>query len=73
MAVCHTRQLKQFQATRGQIYPGCKKKVLYDKGIEALEQVGQRWWMPCPIPGYTQGQAGLGSEQPDLTLGIPVH
>lgn len=42
MAVCHTRQLKQFQATRGQIYPGCKKKVLYDKGIEALEHTVQR-------------------------------
>ena len=27
----------------------------------------------CPIPGGLQGQAGQGSEQPDLAVGAPVH
>ena len=26
-----------------------------------------------PIPEDTQGQAGPGSEQPDLAVGVPVH
>ena len=27
----------------------------------------------CPIPVDTQGQAGRGSEQPDLAVSVPVH
>jgi len=27
----------------------------------------------CPIPGNIQGQAGWGSKQPDLAVGVPVH
>ena len=27
----------------------------------------------CPVPGDTQDQTGWGSEQPDLTVGVPVH
>jgi len=27
----------------------------------------------CPIPGSVQGQAGWGSEQPDLVEGVPAH
>ena len=27
----------------------------------------------CPIPGDTQEQAGWGSEQPDVAVGVPVH
>jgi len=26
-----------------------------------------------PASGNTQGQAGWGSEQPDLAVGVPVH
>jgi len=26
-----------------------------------------------PIPGDTQEQAGWGSEQPDVAVGVPVH
>ena len=26
----------------------------------------------CPIHGHIQGQAGLGSEQPDLAVDIPA-
>jgi len=39
-----------------------------------------RLWIRLPrdvvdalIPEDTQGQAGRGSEQPDLTVGVPVH
>ena len=38
----------------------------------ALRQVAQRGG-GCPIPGDTQGQAGWGSEQPDVAVGVPVH
>ena len=27
----------------------------------------------CPVPGDIQGQAGQGSEQSDLSVGVPVH
>ena len=27
----------------------------------------------CPVLGDIQGQAGLGSKQPDLTVDVPVH
>jgi len=27
----------------------------------------------CPIPGDIQGQAGWGSEEPDLAVDVPVH
>ena len=39
---------------------------------EALEQVAQRGG-GCPIPGDTRGQAGQGSEQPELAVDVPVH
>uniref|UniRef100_A0A8V0Y7Y2 Peptidase S1 domain-containing protein n=1 Tax=Gallus gallus TaxID=9031 RepID=A0A8V0Y7Y2_CHICK len=34
-------------------------------------QVAQRGG-GCPIPGDTQGQAGRGSKQPDLPVGVPA-
>ena len=37
-----------------------------------MAQVVQRG-SGCPIPGDTQGQAGQGSEQPDVAVGVPVH
>jgi len=27
----------------------------------------------CPVPGDVQGQAGQGSEQPDVAVCVPVH
>ena len=43
----------------------------YDEGGEALQEAAKRG-AGCPIPGDTQGQAGRGSEQPDLAVGVPV-
>jgi len=37
--------------------------------VEQIAQRGGGW----PIPGDIQYQAGLGSEQPDLAVGVPVH
>ena len=54
-----------FQTKRGKIYTGYKEKVFYVKSNEALAQVAQRCGR-CLILGDTQGQAGWGSEQPDL-------
>jgi len=48
-----------------------KEKIFYSEGGEALEQVVQRG-IRCSIPGDIQGQAGPGSEQPDLAVDIPV-
>jgi len=44
----------------------------YNKGSETLEQVVQGS-DGCRIPGDIPGQAGWGSEQPDLDVGVPVH
>ena len=38
----------------------------------SLEQVVQGAGR-CSIPGDTQGQAGQGSEHPDVAVGVPVH
>ena len=46
--------------------------IFYDKSNEALEQVAQRGG-GCYVSGDIQGQAGWGSEQPDLPVGVPVH
>jgi len=54
------------------IYIGCKEKVVYNKDGEALEQVAQRCG-GSHVPGDIQGQAGQGSEHPDLPVGVPVH
>jgi len=27
----------------------------------------------CSVPGNIRSQAGLGSQQPDLDVGVPVH
>ena len=42
------------------------------KGGEALAHVAQKGG-ECPVFGDTQGLAGPGFEQPDLTIGVPVH
>ena len=43
--------------------------MFYDKSSEVQEQKDGG----CPIPVDTQGHIGWGSEQPALTVGIPVH
>ena len=50
----------------------CFLFFFYSKGGETLEQVALRGG-GCPVPGDVQGQAGQGSEQPDLAVGVPVH
>ena len=40
----------------------------------AWEEQGSVGYIPHSyVPGGTQGQAGLGSEQPDVAAGVPVH
>ena len=46
--------------------------IFYDEGGETLAQVAQRGGR-CPIPGNIPGQAGRGSEQPDLAEDVPAH
>ena len=55
-----------------EIQIGYKEGVFYNKGVEALEQVAPRGG-GCPILGDIQGQAGQGSEQFHLPVGVPVH
>ena len=45
------------------------EEVFNNKVGEVVEQGAQRG-SGCPIPGYVQGQAGRGSEQPDGAVGI---
>ena len=63
--------IDRFQTKRGDIEIWYKEDF-YSMGGEALQQIAQRCggW---PIPGDTQGQAGQGSEQLDLAVGVPVH
>jgi len=49
-----------------------KLAVLPPSMYGALEQVAQRS-DGCPVSGDMQGQAGQGSEQPDLAVGVPVQ
>ena len=46
--------------------------MFYSRGDEALEQFAQLCGV-CPIPGDTQGQAGQGSDHPDVAVGVPIH
>ncbi|KAK4818261.1 hypothetical protein QYF61_009966 [Mycteria americana] len=49
-----------------------RKAFFYNEGGETLQQVAQRGGR-CPIPGNIQGQAGQGSEQPDLVEDVPAY
>ena len=49
-----------------------RKFFFYDEGGETLEQVAQTGDR-CPMHGNIQGQAGQGSEQPDLVVDVPGH
>jgi len=49
-----------------------QEEVFYNECGEALAQVVQRGG-ECLIPGDIQSQAGQGSEQPDVAVGVPVH
>ena len=62
---------KWFQTKRGEIQVGYKEKVFYSEGGEALEQVARD--MVEVLSRGIQGQAGPGSEQPDLAIDVPVH
>jgi len=48
------------------------EEIFYNEGGETIEQVAQRDGR-CPIPGNIQGQAGSGSEQPDLVEDVSAH
>jgi len=54
------------------MYTRDQKDIFHSEGGETQEQVAQRSGR-CPIPGNIQGQAGGGSEQPDLVEDVPVH
>lgn len=56
----------------GEIQIEYNRKVFYNEGIEALAQVAQRGF-GCSITGDIPGQSGQGSEQPHLSVDIPVH
>mgnify|MGYP001852984719 CR=1 FL=1 len=52
------------------MWTGYKEEDFYNEGDEA--QVAHRGG-GCSIPADIQGQAGWGSEQPDLAVGVSVH
>ena len=49
-----------------------RKKLFYSRGGEAVAQVAQRGG-GCSVLGDIQGQAGWGSEQPDIDIAVPDH
>jgi len=46
--------------------------MFYNEGGEAQEQVAHKGGR-SPIPGNIQGQAGRGSEEPDLVEDVPAQ
>ena len=46
--------------------------MFYAEGGETLAQAAPRGGR-CPIPGNIPGQAGRGSERPDLVGDVPAH
>jgi len=69
---CDRTRGNSFKLKEGRFTVHIRQKFFYDKSGEALEQVAQIGG-ECPIPGDSQGQAGRGSEQPDLAVGVAVH
>ena len=67
VSLCHGFKLKE-----GRFRLGIEKKFFYNTTGETLAQAAQRG-DGCSILGDTQGQAGWGSEQPDIAVGVPVH
>ena len=61
-----------FKLQEGRFRLDMRKKFFYSKDSEALAQVAQRGG-GCPIPGDIEGQAGWGSEQPDVAADVPIH
>ena len=59
---------KWFLTRTGEIYTG----YFYSKCAEALGLVAQRGG-GCPILADIQGHARPGSEQPDLSVDVPLH
>lgn len=55
-----------------QVQTSYKEEVFYDDGDETLAQVAKRGGI-WPMPGNTQSQVGIGSEQPDLFKDVPTH
>ena len=49
---------------------GYQEEVCDNEGSAALKQVVQRG---CGPSWHSQGQAGPGSEQPDLAADVPAH
>lgn len=47
-------------------------RPFYSEGSGTLEEAAQRGGR-CPIPGNIQGQAGHGSQQPDLVEDVPAY
>ena len=49
-----------------------KEEIFCKEGGETLTQIAQRGGR-CLNPGNIQGEAGWGSEQPDLVVDVPAH
>ena len=50
----------------------CKQEIIDSESGETVEQASRRGGR-CPIPGNIQGQAGQGSEQPNLVVDSPAY
>jgi len=71
-ACCDGKRGNSFKLKESGFTLDIRKKFLYDEGGETLAQVAQRGGR-CPIPGNIQGQAGQGSEQPDLLEDVAAY